>query len=283
MVKISEAINISFNILKQSVQSARCEAELLTAYVLKKDRLYLALHKDEPMDDVNLGILKNISAQRADAKPLSYITGTKEFMSLEFNVNENVLIPRPETEELVQLVIDLCTEFKDRDLKIIDLCTGSGAICCSLAYYLKNAFCLGVDISKDAIDTAKGNAEKLGVSERTDFIVSDVLKPLDFEDKFDIVVSNPPYIESDVIKYLDDTVKNYEPHLALDGGGDGLDFYREIIKNIDSLLKKKGMLYFEIGYNQGEALKKLLEEKFYNIKIIKDLSGHDRIAFSQLA
>ncbi len=275
MVKISEAVSLSQNILNGNIPSPRLDAEIIVCHVLKKDRLFLAINRDYEISGAELDAIKSLSHLRATQKPMAYITGTKEFMSLEFSVNENVLIPRPETEELVSLIID---EHKDRNIKILDLCTGSGAICVSLAHYIKGSYCVGVDISSKALEIAKNNAEKIGVTGRCDFKLMDVLNPADLNDKFDIVVSNPPYIESETVNTLDSAVKSFEPHLALDGGDDGLMFYRQITKNISLYLKKGGMLYYEIGYNQGEAVKKIMEASFTNIEIIKDLSGHDRIA-----
>ncbi len=279
MVKVSHAINASSDILKGSVSSPRFEAELLVSYVLEKDKLGLLMCRDEMINKKDYEKIITLSYKRAESIPLAYITGKKEFMSLDFEVNENVLIPRPETEELVSLVIEM---YQGKKAKILDLCTGSGAICCSLAYYLKDAACVGADISIGALDVAQKNAKSLGVDARAKFICHDVLNPDNIEGDFDVVVSNPPYIESDLIQNLENDVKNNEPILALDGGSDGLKFYREIIKNIDLYLKNGGMLLFEIGYNQGEALKNLLKDRFEDIKVIKDLSGHDRIVTARL-
>jgi len=279
MVKISKAIDMSCNILKETVERPRMEAEILAAYVFGKTKLELLTHKDDCVVEEMADKLNELSLKRSSGMPLAYITGTKEFMSLEFCVNENVLIPRPETEELAGLIIDI---FKDKNIKLLDLCTGSGAICSSVAYYLKNSICHGVDVCPEAIDIAKFNAKKLGVSERTRFFVGDVLKTINIDEKYDVLVSNPPYIETDVIETLDVCVKDYEPRLALDGGNDGLLFYRKIIKDANKYIKPKGLLLFEIGYNQGDEIKKLLQKDFCNIKILKDLSGNDRIAYAVL-
>lgn len=279
MVKISDAVMCSSDILKDTVPSPRSEAEMLASYVFGKSRLELVIHKDDAVSKEEFDKLKELSLDRCSGKPMAYITGIKEFMSIDFDVNENVLIPRPETEELVQLIIDL---YKNKTVKLLDLCTGSGAICCSVAYYLEKAKCHGVDISTHAIETARRNAEKLGVSPRVSFVVADVLNPVQIDEKFDVVVSNPPYIESHIIDTLHPTVKDFEPHLALDGGEDGLAFYKKIIENIDLYLNIGGLLLFEIGYNQGDALKCMLQPRFTDIKIIKDLSGNDRIAYARL-
>lgn len=280
MVKVSDAIKASFDILKDNITSARFEAELIAGHVLNKDKLQLLICKNDEIDEKYLNKIKALSSLRTDNMPLAYITGKKEFMSLEFMVNKNVLIPRPETEELISIVIDYC---QDKDVKILDLCTGSGVICCSLAHFLPKAYCVGADISTAALDIAKENAKALKLTDKTKFFVHDVLNPEFGTQKFDILVSNPPYIKSDEINHLEDTVKSFEPLIALDGGSDGLVFYKKIIQNIDLYLKKGGMLFFEIGYNQGEALKDLMSKKFTDVKIIKDLSGHNRIALGQLA
>lgn len=275
MVKVSDAIYASFDILKNHVPSARLEAEILVSYVLQKDKLRLLVDKNQQVHFEELDKIKNLSLYRASGVPMAYITGKKEFMSLEFKVNRDVLIPRPETEELVSLIIE---QYKGEKVTILDLCTGSGAICCALAYYLGDVICIGADISSAALEVARENAQSLGVSDRCNFICYDVLSPTGFDQKFDIVVSNPPYIESHVIPTLENTVKNNEPIIALDGGADGLTFYKKIINDISIYLNPGGMLFFEIGYNQGDDLKKLLNSSFKDIKIIKDLSGNDRIA-----
>lgn len=279
MVKVSDAIGASFDILKNKVPSARFEAELVVSHVLKKDKLKLLIDKNKQISTEHFDKIMDMSQQRACGVPMAYITGKKEFMSLEFKVNSSVLIPRPETEELVSLIMEL---YKGKKVRILDLCTGSGAICCALAHYLSDVICTGADISADALKIAEENSHSLGVSDRCDFICYDVLNPTGFDNKFDIVVSNPPYIESHVIPSLEDTVKNNEPIIALDGGADGLSFYRKIINDINMYLKTGGMLFFEIGYNQGDDLKKLMAGKFNDIKIIKDFSGNDRIASGRL-
>lgn len=275
MVRISDAIAVSQEILKSSIPDCRGEAQKLLSYVIKKDKLYLATHKDEEISLEDIEKLKKISTQRAKGKPFAYITGIKEFMSLEFEVDENVLVPRPETEELVDIIIEM---FKGGAPNILDLCTGSGAICLSLAHYINNASCTGIDISFKALEIAKKNSEKLNLNNRCIFKQMDVLNPQNLGGSFDIVVSNPPYIESTVIDALDNTVKNYEPLLALDGGSDGLVFYRKIVNDISYYLRNGGMLFFEIGYNQGEAVKDIMLQKLKDVRIIKDISGHDRIA-----
>ena len=279
MVKIHDALNASCSILKKAVPFARHEAEIIVSHVLGTDKLQLIVKRDSDITKEDYDKIIEFSNRRKNGEPMAYVTGIKEFMSLEFSVNENVLIPRPETEELVSLIIE---ESENDGADILDLCTGSGAICCSLAYYLKTSRCTGVDVSPKALEVAAFNSSKLGTSKNTGFICADVLQEKDFGGRFDIVVSNPPYIESAVIPSLDTGVKDFEPLIALDGGCDGLEFYRKITENAPCYLKNGGMLYFEIGYNQGEAVKKLMENSFACIRVIKDIGGNDRIVCGKL-
>ena len=206
-------------------------------------------------------------------EPINYITGTKEFMGLEFNVNPSTLIPRPDTEILVETVLKL---LGGKQSKILDIGCGSGCIGISLAHYNKNVSVTEIDISQDALDTAKENAIQNKVNDRISFINMDILS--DFpKGEFDILVSNPPYIRSDVIPTLDENVREFEPVSALDGGEDGLIFYKRIIKNEN--IKANGYIAFEIGYDQGKDVIKLLENsaKFTEINLIKDLATNDRV------
>lgn len=214
--------------------------------------------------------------------PIQYITNHQEFMKLDFYVDENVLIPQPDTEILVEEVIKYINENTEKfsnssSIKILDLCTGSGAIAISLAKYIEKAQITATDISNKAIQIAKLNAEKNLVHKKITFIESDMFENIK-EDHFDIIVSNPPYIETNVINTLDKEVQK-EPHIALDGGDDGLKFYRLIIKNAKDYLTSNGKIFFEIGYNQKEAIFNLIEEFkiFKNPVCIQDLSGNDRI------
>ncbi len=217
--------------------------------------------------------LLTLATRRITGEPPQYILGTQEFMSLEFNVTPDVLIPRADTETLVQYVID---NTKNKGFSLLDIGTGTGCIPLSIAAYNKRAYVRGIDISKKAVEIAEQNCKKLGLCERADFEVSDILKELP-SGKYDVITSNPPYIESDVIKTLQTDVKDFEPHLALDGGSDGLTFYRRICEISPTLLNKNGMQIFEIGYNQGDTVPPLMQSSFTGIEVIKDLCGNDRV------
>jgi len=219
--------------------------------------------------------------------PIQYITNHQEFMKLDFYVDENVLIPQPDTEILVEEVIKYCTELSQKNqlsstIKILDLCTGSGAIAISLAKYVENCEITATDISSKAIQIAKLNAEKNLVHKKINFIESDMFENIHTTD-FDIIVSNPPYIETNVIQTLDLEVQK-EPHLALDGGQDGLNFYKEIINNVEKYTTKSGAIFLEIGYNQKDSIFELLKQHNSNINsiCIKDFGNNDRVVFFTL-
>ena len=280
MVIIAECLKRGCEILKGFSDFPLLEAEILLASILKKDRLYLNIHKKDSVSGDVLSKLEEMCIRRSGGEPVAYITGTKEFMSLEFEVNPNVLIPRPDTEILVEYI---CEKYKNRKVRIVDMCTGSGAIACSLAHYLPDSFVCATDISDDVIATAMQNSVRNSVESNTSFFVADALKPLVPDSKFDVVVSNPPYIESGEIPLLMRDVRDFEPISALDGGTDGLIFYTKIVDNIDSCLKKGGELVFEIGFNQGDSVSEIMKEKFTDITVHKDFAGNDRMVCGQLA
>lgn len=276
---ISELLKSGCDILSGTVENPRAEAEYLLCEIIKKDRLYLSVHKSSEIMPVQEKTFLEFCKRRSVGEPFAYIAGHREFMSLDFAVDKRVLIPRPETELLVETVIE---NHKNATPHILDVCTGSGAIACSLAVYIENAVVCGIDISEDALEVARQNAKNLVPKGNISFFKANALEKISLNEKFDIVVSNPPYIESSIIETLDTDVKNHEPRLALDGGNDGLIFYRKIVQNIDNILKPDGMIYFEIGYNQGEAVCAIMEKRFRNISITKDYAGLDRIVCGQL-
>ena len=266
---------------KSGIENFNIDINAALKHFLKKDDIFIATNKDFALSDEIKEKFVNFVNLRKKDMPLAYILGEKEFMSLTFSVNESTLIPRPDTEILVEEIIERCKD-KD-DIKILDLCTGSGAIGVSLAKYLKNSSVVCVDKFRDTLLVAKKNAECNDVFVRCKFLECDVLNDLkNIGEKFDVVVSNPPYIRSDTVLKLDKTVKDFEPRVALDGGKDGLLFYEKIIEAINFILKKDGLLAFEIGYDQKEDVINLLKDNFDNIYSKSDLSGNDRAIFATL-
>ncbi len=267
--------------LKNSnIESPKLKSRLLMQFILNKTRQYVIVND---MKELNLNeerrYFEAISKMRKGI-PLEHITHQKEFMKLNFFVNENVLIPRQDTEILVEEVIKIAQ--KTNAKKILDLCTGSGAIAISLAKYLPESEITAIDISNDALKIAKKNAINNHVENQITFINSDMFTNLNKE-KFDIIVSNPPYIRREVIEQLDEQVKN-EPYIALDGGEDGLYFYRKIIKESYEYLKYNGYICLEIGFDQKIDVIELIEneEKFDNTYSKKDLYGMDRIIITRM-
>lgn len=250
------------------------EAEWLVTLALGKKRISEVYNLD--LNDINEVEINNCLKERIKGKPLSYIIGNTEFYGREFNVNENVLIPRPETEILVEKVIADIKHF-DRQIRVLDLCTGSGIIGITLALET-NSKVVCSDISTGAIDVATSNKNKLNAN--VEIIKSDLFSKI--QGKFDIIVSNPPYIKSADMLKLDSTVKDYEPHLALDGGDSGLEFYKKIINQAPNYLNPNGKLYFEIGIEQSGDITELLNKDFKNINIVKDYNKIDRVIIGQL-
>ena len=274
---------------RKYIDESVLKTRLLLESCLGKTREYMMVHLDEEVTkEVEEKFMSYIS-RAAQNEPVQYIIGKQEFMGLTFSVNKNVLIPRSDTEILVEEVINIVkaeinnasdAEIVDKNINILDMCTGSGAIIISLAHYLKdyNINYYASDVSRDAIEVATQNGENNDV--KINFIDSDLFKNIP-EIKFDIIVSNPPYVERNVIENLDENVKR-EPYIALDGGIDGLDFYKEIIKESNNFLNKNGYLCFEIGYNQRESVTNILKENgFIDIQCIKDLGKFDRVIISR--
>lgn len=230
--------------------------------------------KAEPADDARREYEEGIS-RRMKREPLQHILGTQEFMGLEFYVNRHTLIPRQDTETLVETVL---AEQKEKDVALLDMCTGSGCIAISLAVHGGYAHVEAADISAPALKVAERNARKL-LSGKIHFRHSDMFSAFDPEtDKFDIIVSNPPYIPSDVIEELEPEVRDFEPRSALDGTADGLFFYENLAEECGRFLNEDGSVYFEIGHDQGEAVETLLKTHgFKDTKVIKDLAGKDRV------
>lgn len=273
-MKIEEALQNAIKELNNNKISAPIvKARILLANTLNVTKEYLVINSEKELSIEQTNKFVDDVQKLIKGCPLQYITNSQEFMRLDFYVDENVLIPRADTEILVEEVIGSCD--KKKEYKILDLCTGSGAIGISLAKYIPNSCVVCTDISVKALEIAKKNAKENEVR-NIEFIKSNMFENI--KESFDIIVSNPPYIAKNVILTLDKEVQN-EPHIALDGGEDGLDFYKTIANNAYVYLQKGGKLFLEIGYDQKEQVMKLLEtsKKYEDIYSKKDLYDNDRI------
>ena len=283
-MNIKELLNRSDQFLaEKGIESSRLDAEVLMADLLEMERINLYVKYDYPLKNAEINKYRKMIKQRAQRIPVAYIIENKEFMSLEFEIKEGVLIPRPETENLVETVINYCRDNEIKNPQIIDVGTGSGAIAVSLAYYLSGAKVVGVDLSAKALKVARSNMEKHELSERMNILKSDLLSEfIKREIKgIDIIVSNPPYISKEEMEELPPEVKK-EPKLALAGGKDGLEVYKKLIPQAGSVLKKGGLLALEIGYDQGDRLKKFINEsgEYKDVEIKEDYNGKDRMIFA---
>ncbi len=280
-MEIKQAIAENAKILKENnIADSYNIARILMAYTINKNKEYLIINDKEILKDEILKLYNDNIEKVKNGYPVQYITNNQEFMKLNFYVDDNVLIPQPDTEILVEEIIKICKkEYKGKRTKLLDLCTGSGAIAISIKKYVENIEAIATDISGNALDVAKKNA-KLNKAE-IKFIESNMFEKIN--DKYDIIVSNPPYIETGTLKTLSEDVQ-CEPILALDGGIDGLNFYREISKSSYKYLKKDGYLALEIGYNQKDSVTHILEaeNRYKNIVSMKDLSNNDRVIIAQV-
>lgn len=278
---IKEALNKGMIMLKSNkIESPKLKSRLLLQYILKKPRQYIIVYdKNEITKQEQWEYFVNIE-KLTKGIPLQHITHRQEFMKMDFYVDENVLIPRPDTEILVEEVINIANKIGNP--VILDLCTGCGAIGISIAKNVKNAKIYAVDISEKALEVAKKNAEALRVKQKVNFIKSDLFEKLK-KMKFDIIVSNPPYIKKEDINYLSEEVQK-EPKIALDGGIDGLDFYRKIVKQGYEYLKLGSYLCFEIGFDQKIDVIEIIENenKYIDTYCKKDLYGNDRIIVTKV-
>lgn len=276
---IKQAMIKGITILKlEKISTPKLKARLLLQYVLKKPRQYLIVYDNQKLTELEeREYLKYINLLK-QGEPIEHITHQKEFMKLNFYVDENVLIPRQDTEVLVEEVIKIAKRIRAK--KILDLCTGSGAIAISIAKLLgKKVLVYASDISAEALKVAEENSMNNMVN--IYFFKSNLFEKISNLYKFDIIVSNPPYIETKKIENLPEEVKR-EPKIALDGGEDGLKFYKEISKEAKKYLLENGYLAFEIGYNQREYVESILkQDRYKNIYSRKDLSGNDRVVIAQ--
>lgn len=268
----NEAVNI---LMKNHIEEAKTDVFILFDKLLGKDRNFMLTHGDESINDEDISLINDAINKRSKHIPLQHITGEADFMGLVFSVNENVLIPRFDTECLVEEVMRECCD----GAKVLDVCTGSGCILLSLMHYKNDIEGYATDISEKALAVAKMNAEKLG--KNVTFIQSDLFNNIE-EVGFDYILSNPPYIRTKDIEDLMEEVKNHDPMLALDGGVDGLDFYRRLAADAKSHLKISGKIFMEIGCDQGADVKNIFESAGYSdIQVIKDYCGNDRVVVAR--
>lgn len=265
----------------KGVDNPRLDAEVLLCAILECGRINLFLDQDRPLVEAELTRYKDYVLRRGQHEPIAYILGEKAFMNNTFKVTPATLIPRPETELLVESIVRVAPMLKSAgDVKILDIGTGSGAIIVSLLDLLPQAKGVGVDISVDALIVAKENSERIGVKERCGFVRSDLFSKLPLDKKFDIIVSNPPYIPEADMDGLDEDVKK-EPVTALVGGKDGLDFYRRIIAEASEHMEAEGLLAFEVGINEAQEVAKLcIDAGFAATSIRKDYAGIERHVFA---
>ncbi|WP_035767842.1 peptide chain release factor N(5)-glutamine methyltransferase [Butyrivibrio sp. NC2002] len=255
------------------VNEAALDARLLLEFVCDTDHNTLLVHGDMEVEDEKKERYFECIDKRSERIPVAYITNSCEFMGLDFYVTGDVLIPNQDTETLTEEAL----RYIHDGMRIMDLCTGSGCIGLSLLRYSNDTHVVATDISDAALEVAKRNADNLGVSDRFMPVKTDIF-PEKEDEKFDIIVSNPPYIRTSVIDTLEPEVKKYEPYIALDGSEDGLVFYKKIVPGARDYLYKSGYLFLEIGYDQGEDVRKLMEDNGYkDVQIIKDLGGNDRV------
>jgi release factor glutamine methyltransferase len=261
---------------KLGLDSPRLTAELLLAHVLHVSRIRLYTDLDRPLEAAELGAVRALIVRRASGEPTSYLTGTREFYGRTFAVDPRVLVPRPETELLVEAVLQAVP--RDAEVRVLDLCTGSGCVGITVALERPRARVLATDTSPGAVEVARANASALGAAERFEARLGDLLAPVEDEAPFDVVVANPPYVPRGEIPTLPPEVRR-EPQLALDGGPDGLDVVRRIATAAPGRLVTGGLLALEIGDGQGPAVHSLLEAAGYgSVRIERDLARHDRLA-----
>ncbi len=267
------------------IEEAVLDARLLLEYVCETDRNTLLAHGDREVTQEEYKRYQELLEKRAAHVPLQHLTGHQDFMGLDFLVNDQVLIPRQDTEILVEEVLRNLHD----GMRILDMCTGSGCILLSLLQYSNDCEGVGVDLSEEALQVARANYDRLKREKpemKAVFVKSDLFREaaeFSGEDKFDLIVSNPPYIRTDVVEGLMPEVRDHEPRMALDGLEDGLHFYREITREATKYLVNGGSLYYEIGYDQAEAVRDIMEQEgFTEIQVVQDYAGLDRVVYGTL-
>ena len=277
-MNIENILNEGIDILqKNKISNPQLDSEILLSNSIKRDKKHIILNPKEVLNSEQLGKFKSLIERRKKGEPIAYLINKKEFWKDEFFVNKDVLIPRPDSELIIEQVLKIYS--KDDQLQILDIGTGSGCILLSILKERSNFYGTGIDISKKSINVSKFNAKQLNLTNRVKFFHSSVDN---FNNgKYDIIVSNPPYIEQLSLKYLEKDVVNFEPKLALSGGFDGFSKIRKVINKASNLIKKNGKFILEIGFNQkNKVIKILKEEGFYVNKAIKDYGNNDRCIIS---
>ena len=275
---IRTAINEAYKELKRNnIKSSLLDSEILMSNVLKKTRDYIILNSEKDLEPKNFHYFKSLIYERCKGKPIAHIIGKKYFWKYEFQVNKNVLIPRPETELIVEQIIKIYKNKKN--LRILEIGVGSGCVLLSVLKEKKGYSGVGIDISLESLKVCKNNINKLKISNKLNLYKSDIDN---FNNgKYDLIISNPPYIKKTDFKYLEREVSSFEPRLALDGGLDGLSEIRKVINKSSKLIKINGKLVLEVGFDQKLIVKNLLKEKgFYINSVLKDLSNKDRCIIS---
>lgn len=281
---INELLKLGVSMLEHKEYSnPQLESRLILSKLLDVDKSYLYAYGDKEVSKEIENKFRELLTKRSKGYPFQYIFNEKEFMGLDFYVEEGVLVPRPDTEILVEYVLDyINVNHSNENIKVLDLGSGSGAISLSIAKYAKNSYVYGVDIDDTPLKVCNINKERFNLT-NVEFIKGNMFEPLkDYKESFHIIASNPPYIPSLEINNLQTEVKEFEPKLALDGGEDGLIFYRRISLEAKDFLVDNGLLIYEIGYDQGKAVKEILEKQgFKDIMILKDLQGLDRVVLGR--
>ena len=272
---------------RKGIAGPRLSAELLLSHVLGAPRIRLYTEYDRPLSEGELGRMRELVQRAAEEEPIAYLTGRAHFFNLEFEVTRDVLIPRPDTETLVENVLQTVRHQPGLEApRVIDLCTGSGCIAAAVAHHLKSATVVATDVSEPAVVVARRNVERLGLAERVIVEQGDLFGPLaQMVDArpFHLVLANPPYIRTADIATLDRSVRDYEPAQALDGGPDGLNLHRRILAEAPDRLVPGGRVFLEIAFDQGELVREVAAgyDSFHDVRILKDFGGRDRVLTAQ--